>query len=305
MGASCSHPSRVAPAAAAAAPPPPASVTVLWDVENLPIPRRKEDGGREYGTAGDLGEALLAHCLAASGAARAAPVAARLVCVHPERYPMPLKNSLRTRGVQMLDAGSKRGAVDTHLKNFFNDAIVDALLEGARGPAASGGRWMWLASGDADFAGDVRRARRCGFRVGIIHGAASSADYTEHADASVKWEAVLAECERRVAEKRSSSGGGGGGGGEGASASGGSPARGAAPAAADEPSAAAAAAASCTSPEAKAQAALPVEGASGGKGGEVPLCRNFSSRRGCTARHCRYRHAPPPQEPAGAAPLQP
>ena len=300
MGASCSHPSRVAPAAAAAAPPPPpppppASVTVLWDVENLPIPRRKEDGGREYGTAGDLGEALLAHCLAASGAARAAPVAARLVCVHPERYPMPLKNSLRTRGVQMLDAGSKRGAVDTHLKNFFNDAIVDALLEGARGPAASGGRWMWLASGDADFAGDVRRARRCGFRVGIIHGAASSADYTEHADASVKWEAVLAECERRVAEKR-----GGSGGWEGASASGGSPARGAAPAA-DEPSAAAAAAAS-SSPEAKAQAAL--EGASGGKGGEVPLCRNFSSRRGCTARHCRYRHVPPLQEP-GAAPLQP
>jgi hypothetical protein len=297
MGASCSHPSRVSPLAPAAQP---SSVTVLWDVENLPIPRRKEDGGREYGTAGDLGEALLAHCVAASGAARAAPVAARLVCVHPERYPIPLKNSLRTRGVQMLDAGSKRGAVDTHLKNFFNDSIVDALLEGARGGARAG-RWMWLASGDADFAGDVRRARRCGFKVGIIFGAASSADYTEHADASVRWDAVLAECERRVAEKRGAEGGSGGGGGVSASSA--SPARSAGPAASEAP----AAAPPGTSgggggPEATAQAAqegrsaggaAPAPAAVPAAGAEVPLCRNFLSRRGCTARNCRYRHVPP------------
>jgi hypothetical protein len=304
MGAACSSPARVAPHAPAAI----AALTVLWDVENLPIPRRE---GTAFGTAGDLGEALLAHCVQASGA-QACPVA-RLVCVHPERYPIPLKNSLRTRGVQMLDAGPKRGAVDTHLKCFLNDAIVDALLEegGGGGGRAGGGRgtrWLWLASGDSDFAGDVRRARRCGFRVGIIHGAASNADYFEHADATVQWSAVLAECEKRAAGKRGSGGGGSASEAAAEASAEPTPRRGAAGARSSGGSSSDSAVeegrAGAQPPPAAAAAAATAE-----------LCRNFSSSKGCTKRNCRFRHlaaaaaVPPlpgsPDDALPEAPLEP
>lgn len=282
MGAACSHPSRVAPLAT-----PPLSLIILWDVENLPVPRLKEQ--REYGTAGDLGEALLAHCVQASGADTQTSTMARLVCVHPERYPIPLKNSLRTRGVTMLDAGSKRGAVDTHLKAYLNDTIVDTLLEAGGGSASSASlrRWVWLASGDADFAGDVRRARRCGFKVGIIHGAASSPDFFEHCDAHVRWDAVLAECERRAAGKRAAPGAASGAG-AGEEAVGAGEEAGAEPA---SPSAARSASGSSGSPAGTALASpAPAQQQ---PGADAPLCRNFGSDKGCTKRNCRYRHVKP------------
>ena len=229
---------------------PTPGLLVLWDVENLPVPRVKEAKDSLHGTAGDIGEIMLAHCQAASGGVQGA---ARLVCVHPDRYPLPLKNSLRTRGVQMLDAGPKRGAVDTHLKSYLNDLLLDSVLEG-EGALGRGG-WIWLASGDADFAGDMRRARKCGFKVGILYGVASNADYFSQADAAVKWEAVLDECAARAAGKRSS----------------------------------ASASASSATP---ATAAPLEEGAllSPSRGTPREPCRSFLSKEGCSRRHCRYPH---------------
>lgn len=115
-----------------------------------------------------------------------------LVCVHPARYPLPLMNSLRTRGVQMLDAGTKRGAVDTHLKGYMNDLVVNTLLAGGGpGVAGMGERWIFVVSGDADFAMDARRARKGGFKVGIIYAPNSNSDFTLQADCSVPWSDVL------------------------------------------------------------------------------------------------------------------
>ena len=167
------------------------SLTVLWDMENLAVPRQSVKF-----SAGDLAEAILrlAYEISCrvSGCVGECP-RKTLVCVHPSRFPVPLMNSLRTRGVTMLDAGPKRGAVDTYLKGYMNDEVVDTLLQGG-GPGAKGmgERWIFVASGDSDFAMDARRARRAGFRVGIIYGVSSSVDFTKQADAAIPWAAILA-----------------------------------------------------------------------------------------------------------------
>jgi hypothetical protein len=166
------------------------SLTLLWDCENLQVPKSKEF------TAGDLSDAMVevafvAACKA-SGCIGGECKSKLLVCVHPARYPLPLMNSLRTRGVQMLDAGTKRGAVDTHLKGYMNDLVVNTLLAGGGpGVAGMGERWIFVVSGDADFAMDARRARKGGFKVGIIYAPNSNSDFTLQADCSVPWSDVL------------------------------------------------------------------------------------------------------------------
>ena len=307
MGQTCGKPTRVAPQ------PVLESLTILWDVENLPIPRKDGKAAKDVFTAGDVGEALLARCEQASGGTCSA---ARVLCVHPERYPIPLKNSLRTRGVQMLDAGPKRGAVDTHLKGYLNDLLVDYLLEqgsslsgeGSRageGGSASSRRWVWLASGDADFAGDVRRARKCGFKVGIIHGAASNADFFGQADASLTWDNVLADCTAKVGRKASLSSSSAGAGAAG-SVAGGAPAPGESSSSsradspapsgeADGPVGEGSSSSSSSSSGGDSMAVLPGEAVevaspSAGTSNTRPPCKFFSTSGGCTRKNCRFPH---------------
>lgn len=294
MGNTCGKggSARVAPL------PSVADFVVLWDVENLPIPKPlPASASRAAFTAGDVGEALLRHCLLASGGL-SSTANTRLVCVHPDRYPMPLKNSLRTRGVQMLDAGAKRGAVDTHLKSYLNDLLIETLLEAKR----PGERWLWLASGDADFAGDLRRARRCGFRVGVIHGLASNQDYYGQSDATVNWDAIIAECTAGGGRKGSAgaadaAGGAELGGGGGAVVA----AEAAAQAPLALPGAPVAAPSSEPPPEGSSGEASSPSGKRSGEKAETPLagvsspntrppCKYFLSPTGCTRKSCRFPH---------------
>ncbi len=160
----------------------PKSLTVYWDTENALGPRSL--------SAGELASALL---VAAETLAHGSPRnGGRVIAVHAPRFALPLLKSLRTCGVTLLDAGPKRGAVDCALKGALNDVLVDALLAARQSsPAAAGDSWLFVCSGDCDFADDVRRARRAGFRVGVVFSDATNVDFIAQADVALPWSAVL------------------------------------------------------------------------------------------------------------------
>lgn len=158
---------------------------VLWDTENLSGPLKRF-------TMGDL-SAALAQC--SSEASSGAP--STVVAVHSDRFPRSMRSSLRVRGATLLDAGPKRGSVDGALKGYWNDVVVDALL---RAPGVGARGWLWVASGDKDFSDDVRRAQRAGFKVGIVFGEPTAADFLTLGDARVPWRQVVAAAER-IAEE--------------------------------------------------------------------------------------------------------
>lgn len=210
--------------------PPPASLIVCWDVDNA-NPRQRSPGelalppsARQPSpiNAGDVARALLDVVALLSGGrpeSMRSGVCSSLVAVHHSRESLPLRASLRAAGVRMLDAGTKLGAVDIALKGVFNDVVVEHVLgrlghscapspqsplppadqqeHGQLSPPPlqrrlrGGDSWVWLVSGDRDFADDCRRARRVGLRVGIVYTAAASPDLLSHADASVPWAAIL------------------------------------------------------------------------------------------------------------------
>lgn len=164
------------------------TVVVLWDTENL------SGGGQKKGLSiGDLGVGLAQCSHEAAGGARGG--SAQVIAVHGDRFPRALKSSLRVRGLTLLDAGPKRGSVDGALKGAWNDFVVDALLGGRRERG-----WLFVASGDKDFADDVRRAQRAGFKVGIICRENTATDFSSLGDAVVPWRAVVAAAERIFAE---------------------------------------------------------------------------------------------------------
>jgi hypothetical protein len=176
------------------------SLRVWWDTENCPVPKLPSRGA----SAGALGEALREAALVLAHArARPAGAACRVVAVHGHRYPAPLRTSLRTHGVESLDAGHKRGAVDVAIKCGINDAIVEELLlrgcaaapaaaPAVSADAAGGADWIVVVSGDCDYADDVRRAKRAGFRVAVIFAAATASDYVGLADAALPWATLCA-----------------------------------------------------------------------------------------------------------------
>ena len=137
---------------------------------------------------------------AAAATAAAAAAGPGLVAVAPHRYPSPLRKSLQLAGVAMCDAGDKRGAVDIALKDLVNDVIIDFACR-SQADAAEGDEeretWLVIVSGDGDFAGDLRRARRVGLRVGLVHSASSPAELARLADRSLPWSAVLEAAEQR------------------------------------------------------------------------------------------------------------
>ena len=175
-----------------------AALHVFWDVENAAVPR----GGSV--TAADVATALLAAARrlaheppAAAATAAAAAAGPGLVAVAPHRYPSPLRKSLQLAGVAMCDAGDKRGAVDIALKDLVNDVIIDFASHSQADVAGGAETWLVIVSGDGDFAGDLRRARRVGLRVGLVHSASSPAELARLADRSLPWSAVLEAAEQR------------------------------------------------------------------------------------------------------------
>ena len=160
----------------------PRSLTVYWDTENALGPRTL--------SAGELASALL---LAAEILAHGSPRnGGRVIAVHAARFALPLLKSLRLCGVTLLDAGPKRGAVDCALKGALNDVLVDSLLTSRQsGDVPAGDAWLFVCSGDCDFADDVRRARRAGFRVGVVFSDATNVDFIAQADVALPWSAVL------------------------------------------------------------------------------------------------------------------
>ena len=178
-----------------------AALHVFWDVENAGI----SHSGRA--SAADVAAALveearrLAHdrrgaAVTDNSADVGAGAGPGLVAVVPHRFPAPLRKSLHLAGIVAKDAGDKRGAVDIALKDLVNDVVVDFALRRRRAALGGAPTFLFIASGDGDFAGDVRRARRAGLRVGLIYPAASPAGFIRLADLALPWTAVLERAER-------------------------------------------------------------------------------------------------------------
>ena len=163
------------------------SVSVWWDTENCCIPR---NAGGLVVSAGAIGEALREAALVLVHAHAQPSMGIRVIAVHAPRYPTPMRTSLRTHGIDTLDAGPKRGAVDVALKGAFNDVIVDELLRGARAHSSEGATWLIIVSGDSDYADDIRRAKRAGLRVAVIFAAATANDFVGLADVALPWISV-------------------------------------------------------------------------------------------------------------------
>ena len=163
------------------------SVSVWWDTENCCIPR---NAGGLVVSAGAIGEALREAALVLVHAHAQPSMGIRVIAVHAPRYPTPMRTSLRTHGIDTLDAGPKRGAVDVALKGAFNDVIVDELLRGARAHTSEGATWLIIVSGDSDYADDIRRAKRAGLRVAVIFAAATANDFVGLADVALPWISV-------------------------------------------------------------------------------------------------------------------
>ena len=93
--------------------------------------------------------------------------------------------------------------MDIKLKDCVNDVIVDfALRRGAAEALRGGGgggdnapSYLFIASGDGDFAGDVRRAKLVGLRVGLFYPPAVAKDYVRLYDLALPWAAVLERAE--------------------------------------------------------------------------------------------------------------
>ena len=217
MGAcSSAPPPRVAPAPPPTAPSSPpcggaaascagcspvAALHIFWDTENAFASREGRASAADVAAAlVELARGLAHERRASASAALAGP---GLVAIVSHRCPEPLRKSLDLCHVAMRDAGTKKGGVDIKLKDCVNDVIVDfALRRGAAEALRGGGgggdnapSYLFIASGDGDFAGDVRRAKLVGLRVGLFYPPAVAKDYVRLYDLALPWAAVLERAE--------------------------------------------------------------------------------------------------------------
>jgi hypothetical protein len=133
-----------------------------------------------------LRHAILRGALGLAEGARLPPVIMNWVfIVASASHSAPLLDRLRTAGVSIYSSGGKRGSVDVELKRQLQ-AFASMLLrrEGVR---------VYIASGDCDFAADLRLLQEAGFEAGVIANASSRRAYVDQAEHVLSWEALVAQ----------------------------------------------------------------------------------------------------------------
>lgn len=105
---------------------------------------------------------------------------------HGRYMPRAEAVSYRMFGASLVSVGLKQGAVDIALKDRCADLLLQAFK--TRGGAAL--PMIVIVSGDADFAGDVRRLRHVGYDVVLVPNDIVPADLRNLATCSFPWSVV-------------------------------------------------------------------------------------------------------------------
>lgn len=161
---------------------PPTKITVFWDTENLAWNQQKRASDL-YCALGVLVRREVETFLNRDGLSPA-----HVIAVHNGKYfGTSHFNALACINADLRNAGTKVCCVDWKLKCLWNDYLVECMQTNV--PVSN--EWLWIASSDSDFADDIRRAKKIGFKVGVVHNNNVVQEYVQLADAVVHWTSIL------------------------------------------------------------------------------------------------------------------